>query len=81
MINHPGMPSCCACNFKVGPGTIGNPIGNTMGNSIGNSIGNILIKIYIKIDNKYMLKNNMGPMGPRGLGPWALWAPGALGPK
>ena len=22
----------------------------------------------------------MGPMGPRGLGPWALWAPGALGP-
>ena len=23
----------------------------------------------------------MGPMGPRGLGPWALWAPGALGPK
>ena len=19
----------------------------------------------------------MGPMGPRGLGPWALWAPGA----
>ena len=21
----------------------------------------------------------MGPMGPRGLGPWALWAPGALG--
>ena len=28
-----------------------------------------------------MLKINMGPMGPRGLGPWALWAPGALGPK
>ena len=27
-----------------------------------------------------MLKKNMGPMGPRGLGPWALWAPGALGP-
>ena len=23
----------------------------------------------------------MGPMGPRGLGPWALWAPGALGPN
>ena len=23
---------------------------------------------------------HMGPMGPRGLGPWALWAPGALGP-
>ena len=23
----------------------------------------------------------MGPMGPRGLGPWALWAPGAMGPK
>ena len=23
----------------------------------------------------------MGPMGPRGLGPWALWAPWALGPK
>ena len=23
---------------------------------------------------------NMGPMGPRGLGPWALWAPGTLGP-
>ena len=23
----------------------------------------------------------MGPMGPRGLGPWALWAPGAFGPK
>ena len=23
----------------------------------------------------------MGSMGPRGLGPWALWAPGALGPK
>ena len=22
----------------------------------------------------------MGPMGPRGLGPWALWAPGTLGP-
>ena len=21
-----------------------------------------------------------GPYGPRGLGPWALWAPGALGP-
>ena len=21
----------------------------------------------------------MGPIGPRGLGPWALWAPGALG--
>ena len=20
-------------------------------------------------------------MGPRGLGPWALWAPGALGPN
>ena len=28
-----------------------------------------------------MLKKNMGPMGPRGLGPWALWAPGALGPN
>ena len=27
-----------------------------------------------------MLKKNMGPMGPRDLGPWALWAPGALGP-
>ena len=26
-----------------------------------------------------MLKKNMGPMGPRGLGPWALWAPGTLG--
>ena len=24
-----------------------------------------------------MLKKNIGPMGPRGLGPWALWAPGA----
>ena len=23
----------------------------------------------------------MGPMGPRGLGPWALWAPGTLGPN
>ena len=23
----------------------------------------------------------MGPMGPRGLGPWALWAPRALGPN
>ena len=23
----------------------------------------------------------MGPMGPRGLGPWALWAPEALGPN
>ena len=23
----------------------------------------------------------MGPMGPRDLGPWALWAPGALGPN
>ena len=23
----------------------------------------------------------MGPMGPRGLGPWALWAPGAFGPN
>ena len=23
----------------------------------------------------------MGPMGPRGLGPWALWAPGALKQK
>ena len=23
----------------------------------------------------------MGPMGPRGLRPWALWAPGALGPN
>ena len=22
-----------------------------------------------------------GPMGPRGLGPWALWAPGTLGPN
>ena len=22
----------------------------------------------------------MGPMGPRALGPWALWAPGTLGP-
>ena len=30
---------------------------------------------------KYMLKKNMGPMGPRDLGPWALWAQGALGPK
>ena len=28
-----------------------------------------------------MLKTNMGPMGPRGLGPWALWAPGTLGPN
>ena len=28
-----------------------------------------------------MFKKNMGPMGPRGLGPWALWGPGALGPK
>ena len=28
-----------------------------------------------------MLKKKMGPMGPRDLGPWALWAPGALGPK
>ena len=28
-----------------------------------------------------MLIKNMGPMGPRGLGPCALWAPGALGPK
>ncbi len=36
---------------------------------------------YIKKENKYMLIKNMGPMGPRGLGPWALWAPGALGPK
>ena len=35
----------------------------------------------IKKENKYMLKKNMGPMGPRGLGPWALWAPGALGPN
>ena len=26
-----------------------------------------------------MLIKNMGPMRPRGLGPWALWAPGALG--
>ena len=23
----------------------------------------------------------MGPMCPRGLGPWALWAPGALSPN
>ena len=23
----------------------------------------------------------MGPKGPRGLGPWALWAPGVLGPN
>ena len=28
-----------------------------------------------------MLIKNMGPMGPRGLGPWALWAPGVLGPN
>ena len=28
-----------------------------------------------------MLRKNMGPMSPRGLGPWALWAPGALGPN
>ena len=28
-----------------------------------------------------MLKKNMGPMGPRGLGPWALWAPGTSGPN
>ena len=28
-----------------------------------------------------MLKKSMGPMGPRGLGPWALWAPGTLGPN
>ena len=28
-----------------------------------------------------MLKKSMSPMGPRGLGPWALWAPGALGPN
>ena len=28
-----------------------------------------------------MFKTSMGPMGPRGLGPWALWAPGALGPN
>ena len=27
-----------------------------------------------------MVLLKMGPMGPRGLGPWALWAPGALGP-
>ena len=39
------------------------------------------IKKDIKINNKYMLKKNMGPMGPRGLGPWALWAPGTLGPN
>ena len=38
-------------------------------------------KIYVETENKYMLKKNMGPMGPRGLGPWALWAPGALGPN
>ena len=38
-------------------------------------------KIDIKFYNKDMLKNNMGPMGPRGLGPWALWAPGTLGPN
>ena len=27
-----------------------------------------------------MVLLKMGPMGPGGLGPWALWAPGALGP-
>ena len=28
-----------------------------------------------------MVLLKIGPMGPRGLGPWALWAPGALGPN
>ena len=57
----------------------GSPTGNSIGKSIGNSIGNT--KIYIKINKTYMLEINMGPMGPRGLGSWALWAPGAMGPK